>query len=117
MAATTTERVDYSEYGGVYNEEFKRWEWANDEGKFHREGGKPALIFDNGTEIWCEDGVPHRLSGKAWIVKDGSGADAWFLNGNRCNTEDQFVCKRDAYCEKHGISITGGRLTKGANSR
>jgi len=107
MSATTTETVDYSKYGGKYNKKFQRWEWTNDRGQHHRQGDQPALIFDNGTEIWCEDGVPHRLSGKAWIVKDGSGYDAWFIKGVRYDTEEEFL-------DKVRFIQTPGRLTKRA---
>lgn len=111
--AALKEKVDYSEEGGKYNTMFNRWEWTNDRGKHDRGGDKPALIYDSGTEVWCRNGLLHRLTGKAWIVDDDSEDHPWFINGMPYDTEEKFLVARDAYCKKHGI-LMSGHLTKRA---
>lgn len=44
-----------------------RWRtriWKDEEGKLHRDGG-PAMIYNNGTEIWYQHGKRHRINGPA----------------------------------------------------
>lgn len=97
MAVSNNETVDYSKELGVYNHKWKRWEWTDEYRRPHRKGDKPALIYDNGLQIWCEDGVMHRLNGKAWICPDGSSFDAWYINGSCYWTEEEFLAAREDY--------------------
>ena len=112
MAVATNETVDYSEDGGEYNDMYQRWEWKNDRGQPHREGDKPALIYDNGTVVWCKDGKLHRLDGRPWNVTSRED-DPWFIEGIQYDTEEEFLVARDAYCEEHGVSVSS-RQTKRA---
>ena len=52
--------------------------WRNSEGEEHRAHG-PAVIFDSGTELWCQNGELHRVGGPAVIYKDGT--QYWYVHG------------------------------------
>lgn len=95
--AASTGKVDYSEEGGEYNERRECWVWKNDRGQISRDGDKPAMIFDNGDQIWKKNGMPHRLTGKAWICHDSRNVLQWFIEGRRYNTVKEFEKARDAY--------------------
>lgn len=112
MAAT--DALDYSEEGGVYNDYVKGWEWFDEEGRYHRDGDRPAAIYDSGSLFWYQHGEPHRLGGYASIYASCMYNPEWWVNGKRFMTKHQFEKARDSYCETHGIPPTTGRLTKRA---
>jgi hypothetical protein len=59
----------------VFND---RIEYKNEKDEYHRIGG-PALEFQDGTKIWCQDGLTHREDGPAFEYPDG--ARTWSVNG------------------------------------
>lgn len=92
----------YSTDGGEYNADLQCWVWKNDRGQPHREGDKPAMIFDNGDQIWLKNGLPHRLTDKAWVPHTGSNVLGWSIEGRRYNTMKEFEKARAAYVAEHG---------------
>jgi len=63
--------------GGWYNNTYDCWEWTDDNGKPHRDGDKPALIYPRfGSQIFCRhgkyeklvrrDGLEYSLEGGTW---------------------------------------------------
>lgn len=57
--------------------------WYNQDGKIHRDGA-PAVIGEDGTEKWFQNGVRHREDGPAITFGDGRhGAHGWWLNDVR----------------------------------
>jgi hypothetical protein len=46
----------------------------------HRTDG-PAVIYEDGTEMWCVGGQLHRLDGPAVIYP--AGDEIWYMNGWR----------------------------------
>lgn len=105
MDAATNETMDYSEDGGEYNADLQCWVWKNDRGQPHREGDKPAMIFDNGDMIWQKNGMPHRLTGKAWISHGSGNVLQWFIEGRRYNTKKKFEKARNEYIKEHGDDV------------
>ena len=71
-------RVVVDEYGtrGYYNSA----------GQLHRTEG-PAVLWADGTKLWCQNGLLHRTDGPAIEYADSS--KAWYINGNPL-TEDEF---------------------------
>lgn len=47
-------------------------------GNAHRTNG-PAIIFSDGSEIWCNNGKIHREDGPAIVWHDGSRE--WWIDG------------------------------------
>lgn len=109
---TDDEVVDYSKEGGVYNPIAGRWEWRCVAGVFHRDGGKPAWIYDNGTMVWFYYGRRHRLDGPAWYSMTPFVGDRWFIHGKPYDTEEDFEVARDEYYDTNGAPE--GHLTKRA---
>ena len=64
----------------------KRWRLN---GKTHREGNLPAVIWADGDKYWYINGELHRTDGPAVCEYD---YDAWYLNGKRisCKTQEEF---------------------------
>jgi hypothetical protein len=60
-----------------------RTEWKNKQGHFHREDG-PAIVWDDGTKQWFNNGVLHRLNGPAVTWHMG---EEWIVNGKRNRTD------------------------------
>lgn len=63
-----------------YDNGTKRW-YKN--GKLHRDGDKPALIYTGG-KIWYKNGKFHRDNNRPAIVYE-NGIKEWYINGN-------FIC-------------------------
>ena len=55
-------------------------------GIVHREDG-PAIISDQGLEVWCNNGDYHRLDGPAVIYP--SGHMEWYINDFQVTTKIQ----------------------------
>jgi len=54
--------------------------WKNAAGKLHRDGGRPAVVWADGSLKWYEQGQPHREGGRpAAIGADGS--QWWYERG------------------------------------
>ena len=62
----------------VYNDGTEKW-YQN--GKLHREDG-PAVTYKNGTKIWFKHGKRHRTDGPA--AEYYNGAVNWFLDDKPC---------------------------------
>jgi len=54
-------------------------------GKLHRSGGEPAVIYKSGDKHWYENGCLHRLDGPASDY-DG-GWKIYFVNGKYIRTD------------------------------
>ena len=54
-------------------------EYYNKEGQLHRVDG-PAVIRENGTQIWYINGQRHRTDGPAYIRQKGT--KIWYFNDN-----------------------------------
>ena len=65
--------VDIDSYGT------RRW---YKDGKRHRDGDLPAVVFENGDAVWYKDGKRHRDGDKPAVVFV-SGYCAWFINNKR----------------------------------
>ena len=61
-------------------------------GLLHRQWG-PAVIFENGTEIWYQQGKRHRLAGPAIIWY--SGELEYWLDGQRHRLDGPAVIHKD----------------------
>ena len=55
-------------------------EHRDEEGRRHREDG-PAVVWDDGTEVWYRHGQWHREDGPAVVYSDGS--EYWYRHGQR----------------------------------
>ncbi len=55
--------------------------WTNEEGQYHRDDDLPAVIWENGYQVWCQNGLYHRLDGPAVIWANGS--QEWFQHDLR----------------------------------
>ena len=77
---------DHTE-GGVHvgSKDFSYWEWKNADGKYHRCGDKPAIIYSDGTKEWWENGKRHRARGPAFI--DVYGNYGYYFRGMQHNLE------------------------------
>lgn len=67
--------------------------WTNDDGKLHRESGEPAIIYDNGTKAWYENGFLHRLDGPAIelnmvMVASSNDTKKYYIKGKRYEFEE-----------------------------
>lgn len=78
LAELLTLTVEVDIYGNI--------KYHNHLGEEHRVHG-PAVIFVDGTIMWCQCGHLHRLDGPAIIWDDGSRE--WFINGDQL-TEEEF---------------------------
>ena len=52
--------------------------YLNAEGKPHRTAG-PAIVYPDGNQRWCRNGVYHRTDGPAIVYPNGMRA--WYLYG------------------------------------
>ena len=59
--------------------------WYKD-GKYHREGGKPAVEIKNGTNLWYLNDLLHREEGPAIIYCNGN--KEWWIHGNEYIPEE-----------------------------
>ncbi len=57
-------------------------EYLDKEGKRHRNGDKPAVVYPNGTRFWYHHGKPHRGNDKPAYTST-SGCATWWVNGLR----------------------------------
>jgi len=55
--------------------------------QLHREGG-PAVVYDNGAEVWYKHGMFHRLDGPACKLKNGDDFRCeYWINGVNYSVE------------------------------
>ena len=62
-------------------------EWCKN-GRPHRNNDLPALIQDDGTQVWCKKGLFHRNGDKPAIIYL-SGTQIWFKNGKYHRDNDK----------------------------
>lgn len=46
----------------------------------HRDNDLPAIIYDDGTKVWCQNGRRHRDNDLPAVIYD-NGDQAWYQNG------------------------------------
>ena len=65
-----------------YDEIDKKWRkiWRNANGQRHRDGGKPAVIWADGSEAYYKDGKIHR-DGDLPAVIWADGSEEYWVNG------------------------------------
>ena len=56
--------------------------WLNDEGRYHREGDKPARILSNGCIFYMHNGELHRDYGKPAVLWT-DGTEWHYIHGRR----------------------------------
>jgi hypothetical protein len=61
----------------VNTEKYTRYELR---GKIHRDGDLPAMICEDGTQVWYRDGNRHRDGNLPAVVSKG-GYQGWYQNG------------------------------------
>jgi len=71
----------------VYANGTKEW-WKN--GKLHRDGNKPAVVWTNGRKEWWKNDKRHRDGDKPAVVL-ANGTKAWWKNGKRHRVGDKPV--------------------------
>jgi hypothetical protein len=57
-------------------------------GKIHREGDLPAVVYADGTQVWCQHGEMHRdgdLPAVVWL----SGGQEWWVDGRQQSSLDR----------------------------
>ena len=64
--------------------------YRNALGEYHRDGGLPAIEWDNGNKSWYVNGVYHRDGGLPaidWVIEDWTSYNSeykeWYVNGLR----------------------------------
>ena len=63
-----------------YVDRAKIWPLNGDiNGVFHRDGGRPAIVRENGSQEWWVNGQLHRENGPAVELADGQ--KQYYLNG------------------------------------
>jgi hypothetical protein len=62
-------------------------QWSNERGQYHREGG-PAIVWENGSQVWYINGKIHRENGPAYI--DINGYKEWYLNDEKYHDNKSF---------------------------
>ena len=54
-------------------------EWRRN-GKLHRDGDEPAVVYGNGTKVWYKDGKKHR-DGDRPAIEYANGDMFWYVRG------------------------------------
>lgn len=57
----------------------------NEHGRHHRVDG-PAVVYDDGSNIWYVNGKRHRIYGPA--IEDINGKKYWFINGKKYSEKE-----------------------------
>lgn len=75
-------------------------------GKLHREGDKPALLFKNGTKEWYIKGQKHRANDKPAVVRI-NGDKEWYFKGkrHRANGLPAVITKSNSEYFEHGRKL------------
>jgi len=63
-----------------YIDEFGDMYWRNEDGKYHRDVDRPAIIYSNGSKHWFKNGKRHRDGDKPAIIYS-NGNKWWYKNG------------------------------------
>lgn len=67
-------------------------EHKNEDGKLHRDNDLPAVISENGTQMWFQNGKRHRDEDKPAVIYL-DGAQLWFANGLAHRCDDKPACE------------------------
>ncbi len=67
-------------------------------GKRHRNGDKPALIWKDGTKCWFQNGKLSRLNGPAYI--DCVGREEYWINGTHFSSKEEWQKEIDSIWTK-----------------
>jgi hypothetical protein len=59
--------------------------YVNEKNLYHREDG-PAIIYTDGSTLWCRNGKNHRIDGPA--VEYCNGYRAWYVHGVKLTEEE-----------------------------
>jgi len=54
-------------------------EYRNSKGDIHNINDEPAVIYVDGTKMWCKNGMLHRDNDPA--IEECGGAQFWYKNG------------------------------------
>lgn len=86
---TKKHRVSSDRHGGVLENgpTGKIRRWYDDEGRLHREDG-PAVLYENGTQIWWHHGKVHRADDLPAVLRV-EGTQEWYYQGERHRDNDQ----------------------------
>lgn len=57
-------------------------EWLDEDGKRHREGDQPAIIYADGSQMWYSHGKLHRSNGLPAVIM-ANGRQEWWNNGEQ----------------------------------
>ena len=123
---TVIYKVEVDENGNTF--------WYNQQGKFHREGGLPAIEYADGDKFWYVNGQLHREGGlhtiefadggKAWYVNDqlhregglpavelANGGKVWYVNGHHVTEEQaKAMFSKPATCDGNVVEIDGKKF-------
>jgi len=123
---TVIYKVEVDENGNTF--------WYNQQGKFHREGGLPAIEYADGDKFWYVNGQLHREGGlhtiefadggKAWYVNDqlhregglpavelANGGKVWYVNGHHVTEEQaKAMFSKPATCDGKVVEIDGKKF-------
>lgn len=55
-------------------------EYKNESGDIHNVNDEPAVIYSNGTKMWCKNGELHRDNDLPAII-ESDGTKMWYKNG------------------------------------
>ena len=88
-----------SEPESVYEYKHHSWRkvWLNDNDEYHRNGDKPAVFYENGTQMWYQNGKKHRDNGPAVIKNDGT--QKWYQNDKKHRENGPAVIKKNGHSE------------------
>ena len=84
------------------------------DGKFHRDGDKPAVIYSDGTKFYYKNGKKHRDGDKPAAL-DLNGYEAYYKNGERHRDGDKpavIYSNGTKYYYKNGVQYTKEQVEK-----
>lgn len=75
-------------------------------GKLHREGDRPALLFKNGTKEWYLNGKKHRKNDKPAVIRH-NGDKEWYIEGvrHRANGLPAIISKNKFFYFENGKEL------------
>ena len=83
--------------------------WYNQQGKFHREGGLPAVEYADGDKVWWVNGKQHREGGLP-AVERANGSKIWWVNGHHVTEEQAKAMFNKPTCNGKVVEIDGRKF-------
>jgi hypothetical protein len=80
-------RLSIDNYSGIYDTEYKRYEWFKNTLK-HRDHDRPAALWSSGIFEWYQYGMRHRDHDSPAVIYP-SGCYEWYQNGELHRDKDQ----------------------------